>query len=254
MTPIDYTLGVTSPLMSGPRVLAAQRVLNGNNVFGTDYLYGPVDGQFGELTGRACIRAKYWLGYPTAELTATYGVHLDAFLHGLQRPDAAMLRRTKIREEREQKIPVRVKALNEARSHLGYRENPAGSNRTRFGKWYGLDGNPWCAMFVTWCYVQAGSTAFVRGSRYAYGPYVVQDARAGRYGLSVTQSPRQGDMVCYDWDGGVADHIGLFLTGTAMSFDAIEGNTAVGNDSNGGQVMRRERHGRQVECFVRVGR
>ena len=28
-------------------------------------------------------------------------------------------------------------------------------NKTKYGKWYGMDGNPWCAMFVSWVYAQA---------------------------------------------------------------------------------------------------
>jgi hypothetical protein len=38
------------------------------------------------------------------------------------------------------------------------------------------------------------------------------------------------------------------------SFQAIEGNTGMGNDSNGGEVMRRQRLVSQVVAFVRVGR
>lgn len=231
----------------------AQNVLDGGNVFGADFLNGPVDGLFGELTGRACIRAKYWLGYPTADLKPTYGPHLNGFLKGLEKPDRAMLKRS---EARQKAKPLRAGALAEASKHVGYKEQPAGSNRTRFGKWYGLDGNPWCAMFVTWCYVYAGSKAFLEGHRYAYVPYIVQDAHAGRNGLSVTRTPLPGDVVCYDWDGGAADHVGLFerwASGSQIAFVAVEGNTSVGNDSNGGEVMRRNRHVSQVETFVRAG-
>lgn len=247
---IDYTLGVTSPPKTGARVLRAQRVLKGDNVFGRDFLLGSADGVFGEETGRGCIRAKFWFGYPTADLKPTYGPYLDAFLHGLEQPSEEMMKRTALREKRK---PLRVKALREAQRHIGTKENPPGSNVVRFSKWYGLIG-PWCAMFVTWCYVVAESQTFEKGRRYAYVPYIVNDARAGRNGLSVTYDPQPGDLVCYDWDGGVADHVGLFENGTKSSFFAVEGNTAVGNDSNGGQVMRRERRGSQVECFVRVGR
>jgi hypothetical protein len=251
---IDYTLGVASPLVHDDRVRKAQRVLNGWNVFGKDFLLGVVDGEFGEETGRACIRAKFWLGYATADLRPTYGAKLDSYLHDLEQPTKEMLKRTELRQQAK---PLRAEALAESHKHIGYKESPAGSNRTRFGKWYGLDGNPWCAMFVTWCYVAAGSKAFVKGERYAYVPYIVQDARAGRNGLSVTHSPAPGDVVCYDWDGGVADHVGLFEGWGSSSHDAftaIEGNTSVGNDSNGGEVMRRSRRITQVEAFVRVGK
>lgn len=250
---IDYTLSVTSPLTRGPRVLASQVSLNGGNVFQQDFLQGAVDGVFGEETGRACRRAKYWVGYPTASLQATYGEVLDDYLHGVRKPSAAMVKRRKLREKGATETPLSVKALRRAQSKIGVKELPAGTNLVEFSEWYGIRG-PWCAMFVTWCYVTAGSEAFVKGQRYAYVPYMVADARAGRYGLSVTRSPAPGDVVAYDWDGGVADHTGLFERGTAQVFHAIEGNTSVGNDSNGGEVMRRSRQGSQVECFIRVGR
>ena len=46
--------------------------------------------------------------------------------------------------------------LQIAVGELGVMELPSGSNRTKYGSWYGLDGQPWCMMFVQWCYAQAG--------------------------------------------------------------------------------------------------
>ena len=46
--------------------------------------------------------------------------------------------------------------LKVAAGELGNTEHPANSNRTKYGAWYGLDGNPWCMMFVQWCFAQAG--------------------------------------------------------------------------------------------------
>lgn len=258
MGQINYTLGVTSPVVVDPRVKRAQKILNGGNVLGVDYLRGPVDGQFGEATGRACIRAKYLLGYPDKELAPTYGPHLDDFLHGLQLPTTVMMNVAARRERKAAKTPLRKKALAEFLTHVGLKESPPGSNRQMFGVWYGMNGVPWCAITVTYCYVKAGSKSFVKGSRYSYVPYIVADARAGRNGLQVTKDPRPGDVVTFNWDGGVADHVGLFqhwLPGAEGSeFLSVEANTSVGNDSNGGEVMERHRTIGTVECFVRVGR
>lgn len=155
---------------------------------------------------------------------------------------------------------VRQGALEEARQWLGYVESPPNSNRTTFGSWYGMDGQPWCAMAVTYWYEQnaaGGSPSFVRGSRYSFCPYVYSDASAGRYGLTLTNSPTPGDLVLYDWDGGGYDHIGLFESGNSSAWKAIEGNTSPtnsGSQSNGGQVCRRERQraGIHAVAFVRV--
>jgi hypothetical protein len=155
---------------------------------------------------------------------------------------------------------VRKAALDRARTQIGVKESPYGSNQTKYCDWYGMVG-PWCAMFATWCFELAAqgmgkdSPSFVRGTYYAYVPYIVSDARSGKRGLQTTGSPVPGDLVCYDWSGdGVYDHVGLFENWTGgRTFEALEGNTAVGNDSNGGEVMRRQRDAAaQATVFIRV--
>ena len=42
-----------------------------------------------------------------------------------------------------------------AKAEIGYAEK-GNSNDTKYGKWYGLNNNPWCAMFVSWCFDRAG--------------------------------------------------------------------------------------------------
>ncbi len=41
-----------------------------------------------------------------------------------------------------------------ARTQIGYKEGSG--NNTYFGKWFGFNYNPWCAMFVSWCAAKAG--------------------------------------------------------------------------------------------------
>lgn len=140
---------------------------------------------------------------------------------------------------------LRERALAKAITQIGYEESPPGTNGNRYGAAYGVDNEPWCAMFVTWCVETTGnSPSFEMGSRYAYVPYLLDDARAGRYGLSVTGDPDPGCCVVYDWQGdGVTDHVGFFEAWTGgRTFTAVEGNTSVsGSQSNGGEVLRRER-------------
>jgi hypothetical protein len=157
---------------------------------------------------------------------------------------------------------VRDQALAKAKNQIGVKESPYGSNEVKYSDWYGMIG-PWCAMFCTWCFELAAqdlgkdSPSFVRGSYYAYVPYIVSDARNGRRGLSVPSEVKPGDLVCYNWDGGPSgefDHIGIFEKWTGgRTFTAIEGNTSVDNNSNGGEVMRRTRDaGSTTVQFVRV--
>jgi len=151
---------------------------------------------------------------------------------------------------------TRQRALAGAVKWLGYKESPPNSNNTTFGAWYGMNYQPWCAMFVTYAFVveAGGSPAFSRGAAYSYVPYVLNNAKAGKAGLSTTSSPMPGDLVTYDWGrDGVPDHIGIFESGTATSFNAIEGNTSTSDNSNGGEVMRRARKSSDAKIdFIRV--
>lgn len=249
------TLVLSSPPRQGDDVRHAQQLL-ATNKFKQNFQPGPVDGIFGEATARAAKRAKYWLGYLPKDTLPTYGDVLDGYLSGKHDlPDDNATRRRK-RLGTATKTPLRVKALKRAITKLGTTESPRGSNMNPFGAWYGYNGVPWCAEFATWCYVLSGSKGMAKGSRWAYVPWIVQAARRGDFHCSITKDPLPGDLVCYDWEGdGVSDHVGLFekWIEPGKTFKAIEGNTAVGNDSNGGEVMRRDRDVSSVKAFVHVG-
>src|SRR4029077_6445107 len=47
---------------------------------------------------------------------------------------------------------TRERALAACITHLGEKESPAGSNNTPFGQWYGVQSQPWCAIFQTYCW------------------------------------------------------------------------------------------------------
>jgi peptidoglycan hydrolase-like protein with peptidoglycan-binding domain len=246
------TLSLTSPLMHGSDVIALQWLLHQRG-----YLKDKQDGDYGPMTAQAVYRAKFWLGYRKPDHSA--GGLLKAYLKEERKTTSAMRARATARKRKRAQTPLRVKALANLKRHLGEKEFPPGSNHVPWASdWYGVIG-PWCAMGVTRAYVDAGSKVFKRGSRYAYVPFIVGDARAGRNNLTLTMMPKPGDLVCYDWQGDhVGDHVGLFerwiAGGEGIEFHAIEGNTALGNDSNGGEVMRRTRKRPQVQAFVHVGR
>jgi hypothetical protein len=152
-------------------------------------------------------------------------------------------------------------ALAEALRHVGVRESPAGSNRTMFGRWFGVDGVPWCAIFVSYCFsVGAGVTlcrgwhgAGVNARGVAYVPTLEAWLRATGREVPSWSSPAPGDVAVFDWDGGLPDHVGIVVAARADGeLDTVEGNTAVGNDSDGGAVMRRRRKRAQVSTFGRL--
>jgi hypothetical protein len=247
------TLSLTSPFTKGDTVRQAQKLL-AKNKFGKFYK-GKFDGVFDDETARACKRAKYWLGYTEAGMDPIFGNRILGFLEGTRELPAAYAARRKARVKAEKQRPLREKAYAEAKKHLGVQEEPRDSNKVLFSKWYGVQG-PWCAMFVSYCYTEAGAKkSFKKGQKWSFCPFILESARAGDNNLSLTDEPKRGDIVLYQFDDDAnADHIGLFerFTGSG-NFTAIEGNTASGNDANGGEVMRRTRNKSQVVAFIHVG-
>ena len=137
--------------------------------------------------------------------------------------------------------------LEIARGELGTKESPAGSNQVKYASWYGLPGQPWCVMFVMWVFAQAGAALPTRTASCT----LLMNA-AKKAGSWVTSGYLPGDVVIYDWGAnGLPDHCGIVESASGSAVTAIEGNTAVGNDSDGGEVMRRERQTRQILGAVR---
>lgn len=243
------TLKLTSPPMKGLDVKAAQKALKDAGTW-----VGKIDSVYGEQTARATAQAKYKIGYAERNINKVYNTDLHAFLTGRRKPTLLMQRRAKQRANKV--VSFRQKALDIALSFEGVKEHPANSNITQFSKWYGIIG-PWCAMFVTYCFVEAGSKAFKKGERWAYCPYMVSAARAQRNGLTVVpkEKVKPGDIAMFDWQGdGVSDHVGIVVSSpnSKGTFQCVEGNTSTSSNSDGGQVMVRDRKTSQVVCFIRV--
>lgn len=143
------------------------------------------------------------------------------------------------------------KVLSIAASQLGISESPAGSNCVKYNEWYGINGIPWCATFVSWVLHKAGITELhglqnKLGS--AYCPYIEGYYRQkGRW----QGTPQVGAIVLFDWDGnGVSDHIGFVeRVINPNEVITIEGNTSATNYSNGGQVQRRSRYSYQIRGY-----
>lgn len=125
-----------------------------------------------------------------------------------------------------------------ARSQLGVKESPAGSNKVKYSKWYGLVG-PWCAMFVSWCADQAGIPVSVI-PKHAYTPSGRNWFKArGQWG----STPQVGAIAYYNLAGlGRISHVGIVEKVLSDgSFYAIEGNTDEAGGRTGGKVMRKHR-------------
>ena len=127
-----------------------------------------------------------------------------------------------------------------ARKEIGVKESPAGSNRTKYGAWFGLNGHPWCMMFIQWVFTQADAESLLAARTASCGAFMRAAQKTGRW---VTGGYQPGDVVIYDFPGNnvKTDHCGIVVTLLTDGVRTIEGNTGVGNDSNGGEVMERTR-------------
>jgi hypothetical protein len=150
-----------------------------------------------------------------------------------------------------------TKILEIAILEIGTVELPADSNTVKYNTWFynkEVSGKqyPWCGTFVSWVFFMAklplGRIDFLKG--FAGCPYAVKNVK--KWGRLFTV-PNMGDVVFYDWQGdGIFDHTGIFEKDLGGGlFAAIEGNTAFGNDSNGGKVMRRSDRKYKNAIFVR---
>lgn len=142
----------------------------------------------------------------------------------------------------QERIVIGEQIVRIATNEIGYAETPINSNKTKYGQWFGLDGVAWCGIFVSWVYTHAGFRLGNIGFKKGFAGCQTAVAYFKKQG-SITKEPIIGDIVFFDWNGdGRFDHTGIFVKQIdATSFETIEGNTSLTNQSNGGQVMRRVR-------------
>lgn len=152
----------------------------------------------------------------------------------------------------------RQDVLNKAQSQDGTVESPPNSNKTAYGLWYqpNLNGQKWCAMFVSWVFHHAGHPLghiqTKNGIHHCQSAHNYYKEKG-----KITSNPQPGDIVIYDWEGnGYADHIGIFIKWTNAAQTAIEaweGNTSTSNNSDGGGVMKRIRSRNLIKSFINPG-
>lgn len=153
---------------------------------------------------------------------------------------------------------ARQDVLSKALSQDGTVESPPNSNKSPYGLWYepSLNGQKWCAMFVSWVFHHAGHPLGHIQTR--NGIHHCQSAHNYyKEKGKLTTNPQPGDIVIYDWEGnGHADHIGIFIKWTNANQTAIEaweGNTSDFSASDGGRVMKRIRSRNLIKSFINPG-
>ena len=137
-----------------------------------------------------------------------------------------------------------LRAVAAALRQQGRREDPCGSNRNPYSRYFGFGAQFWCADFVAWCI----DTTSDHDKRVAWGlpPAVRQiTARAERSGL-VVANPERGDIFTYR-NGA---HCGLVTGANGERFTTVEGNTT-GRDGATCWVAQHTRRVDETYYYVR---
>lgn len=111
----------------------------------------------------------------------------------------------------------------------------------------GTPGEPWCADGVMAAYLEAGAKTVQRA--WAYVPTLERL-------LTRVVRPQPGHVVIFNFDGGPADHTGLFIKDNGNgTITTVECNTGTGGarmDGTGDGVHRRVRPKSMVQSYRRV--
>ena len=143
------------------------------------------------------------------------------------------------------------KLIQIANAEVGYLEkssnsqldsNTANAGTANYTKYWRdikpeYQGQPWCACFVTWCFVNAFGKNNAQKLLKHY-PYVYCPTMANLFTLNA--NPKVGDIVIFKHNGTFT-HTGIVTSVNGDYFTTIEGNTNGGSTiiANGGGVCRK---------------
>ena len=197
----------------GDEVRTLQSLLNSKG-----YSVGSVDGDFGPATEAAVrkFQADHGLG-----VDGIVGKNTWAALYGDSNTNT-------LPTNSGRDIAYFIKV---ARSQLGYKEQP--ENLNKYGKWYGMNGVAWCAIFVSWCAQQAGIIDTIVPRYHWCENGVAFYKNRGRYRTrSSGYIPKAGDVIFFrnplatnSFHTGIVEYVSIDSTGTKI-------HTIEGNDTN----------------------
>ena len=166
--------------------------------------------------------------------------------------------------------PTALQVMRIALQQYAYTEKPAGSNKTKFGAAFGMNGEPWCAEYSWWCGWKAAgenqkNNPIAKSASAAYIEDLTVAEKDGKYILKQTANNKKkeaalpkvkfGDEISFNFNGGNSrQHTALVVSRWGNYYWCIEGNTSFsekGSQSNGGCVALRERYYTTGVCIVR---
>ncbi len=139
---------------------------------------------------------------------------------------------------------------------VGYTEGP--NNNTIYGKWYGLNNQPWCAMAASKMYFDAGLIKSVANTKKGFAScdawlkYLTKNNQLVPIGQA-----KAGDLVFFQFDDDAQpDHVGIVKWhNTRLKYLRVfEGNTSsgkAGSQSNGDGFYLRKRDYKTIMAVAR---
>lgn len=257
------TVTLTTPYTKSPVVRVIQK-----------YLGVPADAEYGPVTASAVQHWKYTFGYPKLYINNQVTASDYAYLRGA-RPQTKMMKAraaSRAKKELAQKgIGVLAMESMVSWARAGWHEFPDRSNvvpqmgevakKAGLSKWYCEMGWPWCAFSAMLAgFVHGGKTAqagFAGKFNVLYVPDILAAAQRNLYGMRVVSwdNAKPGDLVIFNFDGGVVDHIGRVVEVLDNGIcRTVEGNTSgggAGSQANGGGMFMRSRGRAEIAAFVR---
>lgn len=139
------------------------------------------------------------------------------------------------------------KVIDAALADLNYTENPKGSNLTKFGEWYGVNGKPWCVMSLAYWFDKGGEfKAFFNGGKTASCTKLMELYKAeGRW--FTDGNYQKGDIPIMTFSKTrEVQHCGLVIDkSNDGGWYTVEGNTSPGLEGSqdmGGCVAKKIRY------------
>ena len=144
--------------------------------------------------------------------------------------------------------PNAAKVVAAAKRYADEKYAEGKNNDTIFGKWYGMNNQPWCAMFVSGCFNDAGLVHLVAAS--TKKGFASCDAGAQWFAKNKRIVPigqaQAGDVVFFNFDKKPTDteHVGIVVKNDGKNLHCYEGNTSgdsKGSQANGDGVFLKKR-------------
>lgn len=260
-------LHLTSPFMDGLDVKRVQKELGLLE-----------DGVYGPATGSAVAAWKYRMGFPEDALNTGMGEEAQRIMFrpaGEKLPTLYRWRRMNRQEAGftpGKGLPFYNPAMalevmrDWARRGLHETSRNVVPELVSIGKVHHADaaamGYPWCAYSALLAGLVNGGASAKAGLADGkfnglYCPAILAAAQNAQFGMRVVgaSQAKAGDLVLFDFDGGVVDHIGRVVASPYRgSVKTVEGNTSVGDSgsqNNGDGVYERTRPMSIVRAFVR---